>query len=147
MLAGQYHHQLDHKGRVSVPKKFRQILVGGGLLTRGLDGCLFMYSHEMWESLAEKLKTLPMTARDARAFSRFLLANAIEVSYDKLGRIAIPTFLSEAANVKSDVTFVGVGDRVEIWSSPAWKAYQETSEPRAAEIAEKLTGPEFTTRI
>ena len=93
MLAGQYQHQLDHKGRVAVPKKFRSILVGGGLLTRGLDGCLFLYSQDTWNGLAEKLRKLPLTGRDARAFSRFLLGSAAEVSYDKLGRITVPSYL------------------------------------------------------
>lgn len=139
MLAGQYQHQLDHKGRVSVPKKFRNILVGGGVLTRGLDGCLFFYSHEIWAGLTGKLRRLPLTARDARAFARFLLANAAEVSYDSLGRIAIPSYLLEFAKIDSDITFVGVGDRVELWSSAAWKIYQKESDTRAVEIAEKLT--------
>lgn len=147
MLAGQYHHQLDHKGRVSVPKKFREILVGGGILTRGLDGCLFLYSRQTWSDLMEKLQKLPMTARDARAFSRFLLANAVEVSYDSLGRIAVPAFLSEATKLGTDVIFVGVGDRVELWSSTAWKIYQEAIEPEAAEVAEKLANSELPNRI
>lgn len=139
MLAGQYQHQVDYKGRVSVPKKFRLELVGGGVVTRGLDGCLFLYSKSTWEALANKLKKLPLTGRDARAFARYLFANAHEVSFDKLGRITLPPYLIEFAKIREDVIFVGVGDRAEIWSAHTWKAYQEVTEKESAEVAEKLT--------
>jgi MraZ protein len=147
MLAGQYHHQLDHKNRVSVPKKFRSVLVDGGILTRGLDGCLFLYSHETWKGLVEKLNKLPLTGRDARALSRFFLSNASEVSYDKLGRIAIPSYLLDFGKIVSEITFVGMGERVELWSSAAWKIYQEINESQAAEVAEKLSHQEIDLRI
>lgn len=140
MLAGQYQHQVDYKGRVAVPKKFRIELATGGVLTRGLDGCLFLYSKRTWENLSEKLRKLPLTGKDARAFARFLYANAVEVTYDRLGRISIPPYLLEFGKIKSDVTFVGALDRVEIWSTPRWKVYQEQTEKESVEVAEKLTG-------
>lgn len=139
MLAGQYQHQVDYKGRVAVPKKFRLRLVGGGVVTRGLDGCLFLYPRGTWEVLAKKLSKLPLTGRDARAFSRYLFANASEVDFDRLGRITLPTYLMQFAKISSDITFVGVGDRVEIWSQPTWKSYQAVTEQESAEVAEKLT--------
>lgn len=139
MLAGQFAHQVDYKGRVSVPKKMRAELVGGGVVTRGLDGCLFLYSKGSWDVLAKKLLKLPLTGKDARAFSRYLFSNATEVSYDRLGRINLPQYLIEFAKIRSDVVFVGVGDRAEIWSAPSWKAYQDMTEKEASEVAEKLT--------
>lgn len=139
MLAGQYQHQVDYKGRVAVPKKFRLKLVGGGVVTRGLDGCLFLYSRDTWEVLAKKLSKLPLTGRDARAFSRYLFANASEVDFDRLGRITLPTYLIEFAKIASDVSFVGVGDRVEIWNALTWRAYQGVTEKESVEVAEKLT--------
>jgi MraZ protein len=139
MLAGQYRHQVDYKGRVSVPKKLRAELVGGGVVTRGLDGCLFLYSKASWDVLSKKLLKLPLTGRDARAFSRYIFANAQVVTYDRLGRITLPPYLIEFAKIKSDVVFVGVGDRAEIWSESAWKIYQEQTEKESSQVAEKLT--------
>lgn len=140
MLAGQFTHQVDYKGRVSVPKKFRLVLVGGGVVTRGLDGCLFLYSKKGWEVLTGKLRGLPLTGKDARAFSRYLLSNATEAHYDRLGRISVPSYLLEFAKIERDVVFVGVGDRVEIWSAQNWQLNQKLTEHDAAEVAEKLTG-------
>lgn len=139
MLAGQYQHQVDYKGRVSVPKKFRVQLASGGVVTRGLDGCLFLYGRSTWDELAKKLAKLPLTGRDARAFSRYLFGSAAEVNFDRLGRILIPSYLLQFAKIASDVTFVGVGDRVEIWSQPLWQSYQSVTEKESAEVAEKLT--------
>lgn len=139
MLAGQYQHQVDYKGRVSVPKKFRSELASGGVLTRGLDGCLFLYSHSSWDALSAKLRKLPLTGKDARAFSRFMFSNAVEVDFDRLGRINIPPFLLQFAKIGSDVTVVGVGDRIEIWSASSWKIFQEVTETESSEVAEKLT--------
>jgi MraZ protein len=139
-LAGQFTHQVDYKGRVSVPKKFRLELVRGGLLTRGLDGCLFLYSRKTWETLSEKLKKLPLTGRDARAFSRFMFANAVEVKFDRLGRISLPSYLMQFSGISKDVTFVGVGDRVELWSQTRWQVYQEQTEEQSVEVAEKISG-------
>lgn len=139
MLAGQYQHQVDYKNRVAVPKKFRQILVGGGVVTRGLDGCLFLYDHATWDKLSQKLRQLPLTGRDARAFARFMFSNAQEVTFDRLGRITLPQYLKEFAKIDREVSFVGVGDRIEIWSTPMWTAFQAVNEKQAAEVAEKLT--------
>ena len=138
MLTGQYQHQVDYKDRVSVPKKFRLELVGGGVLTRGLDGCLFLFPKKTWESVSGKLAKLPLTGRDARAFSRFLYANAVEVKFDSLGRITLPDYLLSFAKIKNNVTFVGVGDRLEIWSEDSWNTYQGVTEKEATVVAEKL---------
>jgi|SRR5581483_4369279 len=140
MLAGQYQHQVDYKGRVSVPKKFRAVLVGGGVVTRGLDGCLFLFSKGAWDNISGKLQKLPLTGKDARAFNRFMFANAAEVSFDRLGRISLPPYLIEFAKIGRDVTFVGVGDRAEIWATKRWQAYQALSEKESTEVAEKLSG-------
>ena len=119
-LIGEYNHTIDPKGRVIVPAKFRDALGEHFVVTKGLDGCLFVYDEKEWTLFEEKLKTLPITNKEARAFVRFFLAGAAEVETDKQGRILLPSVLREYAELEKDVVLIGAGGRVEIWSKGRW---------------------------
>ncbi|KHO62819.1 cell division protein MraZ [Thermoanaerobacter sp. YS13] len=138
MLMGQYEHTIDAKGRVIIPAKFREELGEKFVLTKGLDNCLFVYSLEEWKNIEAKLKTLPLTKKDARAFTRFFLAGAVECEIDKQGRILIPGNLREHAKIEKDVIFIGVSTRVEIWSKEVWEEYSNNTDVSFEEIAEHL---------
>ena len=113
MFMGESNHTIDAKGRLIVPSKFREILGDVFVVTKGLDGCLFVYDNEEWKLFEEKLRALPITNKEARQFVRFFLAGAAGV--DKQGRILIPNVLREFAGLTKDVVLVGVGSRIEIW--------------------------------
>ena len=115
MFMGEYNHTIDAKGRLIVPSKFREILGDAFVVTKGLDGCLFVYDNEEWKLFEEKLRALPITNKEARQFVRFFLAGATEAEVDKQGRILIPNVLREFAELIKDVVLVGVGSRIEIW--------------------------------
>ncbi|HHY79837.1 MULTISPECIES: division/cell wall cluster transcriptional repressor MraZ [Thermoanaerobacter] len=138
MLMGQYEHTIDAKGRVIIPAKFREELGDRFVLTKGLDNCLFVYSLDEWKNIEAKLKTLPLTKKDARAFTRFFLAGAVECEIDKQGRILIPANLREHAKIEKDVIFIGVSTRVEIWSKEVWEEYSNNTDVSFEEIAEHL---------
>jgi MraZ protein len=120
MFMGEYNHTIDTKGRLIVPSKFREILGDEFVVTKGLDGCLFVYPNEEWSAFEEKLRTLPLTNKNARQFSRFFLAGAATCEVDKQGRILIPGVLREFAELEKDVVLVGVLSRIEIWSKSKW---------------------------
>lgn len=115
MFMGEYNHTIDAKGRLIIPSKFREILGDAFVVTKGLDGCLFVYDNEEWKRFEEKLRSLPITNKEARQFVRFFLAGATEAEVDKQGRILIPNVLREFAQLTKDVVLVGVGSRIEIW--------------------------------
>jgi MraZ protein len=138
MFLGEYRHNLDYKGRVAVPKKFREALVGGAILTKGLDGCLFLYSRREWEQLTARLKELPVTQSDTRAFERYLFGGAAEVEFDSLGRIKIPEYLLTYAAIRKEAILVGILERIEIWSMQRWNKLGKKLESRGEEVAEKL---------
>ncbi len=116
MFMGEYNHTIDAKGRLIVPSKFREALGDTFVVTKGLDGCLFVYDNEEWQAFEEKLKSLPITNKEARQFARFFLAGAAEVEVDKQGRILVPNILREFAQISKDVVLIGVASRIEIWS-------------------------------
>ncbi|MCR4652036.1 MAG: division/cell wall cluster transcriptional repressor MraZ [Lachnospiraceae bacterium] len=120
MFMGEYNHTIDPKGRIIVPAKFRESLGDEFVVTKGLDGCLFVYDNAEWSAFEEKLKGLPITNKDARNFVRFFLAGATSVEVDKQGRILIPTVLREFAGLTKDTVLIGVASRVEIWSKERW---------------------------
>ena len=122
MFMGEYNHTVDTKGRLIIPSKFRETLGDEFVVTKGLDGCLFVYDNTEWTSFEEKLKSLPLTNKDARQFVRFFLAGAGSVEVDKQGRILIPSNLREFAGLEKDVVLVGVGSRIEIWSKTKWES-------------------------
>ncbi len=140
MFLGQYNHSLDEKSRISVPKKFRNELQNGGILTRGLENCLFLYSLSEWEILSTRIRDLPLTGRDARAFSRYLFSSAIDIKFDRLGRMTIPDYLVKHANLKKELVIIGVLNRIEIWSKGNWEDFSERIDKDASTIAEKLSG-------
>ena len=116
MFMGEYNHTIDAKGRLIVPSKFREALGDTFVVTKGLDGCLFVYDNEEWQAFEEKLRSLPITKKEARQFARFFLAGAAEVEVDKQGRILVPNILREFAQISKDVVLIGVASRIEIWS-------------------------------
>ena len=121
MFMGEYNHTLDAKGRLIVPAKFRETLGEEFVVTKGMDGCLFVFANSEWEAFAEKLHDLPMINKEARQFTRFFLAGADSVQTDKTGRILIPSNLRDYAGITKDAVLVGVGSRVEIWSKERWE--------------------------
>ncbi|NLU10570.1 MAG: division/cell wall cluster transcriptional repressor MraZ [Tepidanaerobacter acetatoxydans] len=138
MFMGQFQHSLDQKGRLIIPSKFREMLGQSFVLTKGLDSCLFVYPNSEWTVLEQKLKALPFTQKDARAFIRFFFAGAVEAEMDKQGRILIPMQLREHAHIDKDVVVLGVSNRVEIWSQEQWESYNAKAALSYEDIAEKL---------
>ncbi|WP_422444206.1 division/cell wall cluster transcriptional repressor MraZ [Thermoanaerobacterium sp. DL9XJH110] len=138
MFMGQFQHSLDSKGRLIIPSKFRELLGDSFILTKGLDRCLFVYPKDEWAMLEQKLKTLPFTQKDARAFIRFFFSGAVETEIDRQGRILIPPPLREHARIDKDVVIIGVSNRAEIWSQEEWEAYSREAAVSYEEIAEKL---------
>jgi len=139
MLLGEYRHNVDTKGRVSVPSKFRGDLGQSFVITKGLDNCLFMYSKQEWETFENKLKELPLTNNDARSFMRFFFAGATECEVDKQGRINIPQVLRDYAGIKKDVVIVGVSTRAEIWDSSNWDNYTTSDSLNVSQIASQMS--------
>lgn len=138
MLIGEYLHTLDSKKRISLPAKFRKEVGRRVVVTRGLDSCLFMFSLKSWEHIAAKLATLPVGAADTRGMSRFLLSGAVETEVDQAGRILIPEYLKDFAELKSRVVLAGVSDRVEIWNEKTWEEYKRRIEKGADQMAQAL---------
>ena len=139
MFIGEFSHNLDSKGRMAVPVKFRNKLGAGAIITRGLDHCLFVFTTAEWETLAQKLINLPLSQANSRAFVRLMLSGAADVEADKQGRILIPDYLREYAGLKKQVVVAGVYNRFEIWDAEAWKQYKAKTESASDEIAEKLS--------
>lgn len=139
MLIGEYEHSLDVKGRLIMPAKLREDMGEKFIITKGLDGCLFGFSQIEWSNFEEKLKTLPLTNKNARDFVRFFLSGAIECEIDKQGRFLIASNLREYANMEKDVVIIGVGTRLEIWNRDKWKNYTSDENISADEIAENMT--------
>lgn len=138
MLIGEYRHTLDSKGRVIIPAKFRQELGERFVITKGLDGCLFIYPLGEWERVESKLRQLPINKKDARTFERFFFSGAVECEIDSQGRVLIPQNLREYAGIIEDVIIIGVSSRLEIWSKSNWENYNDVSKFTYEDIAEKL---------
>lgn len=138
MFMGEYQHNIDMKGRMIVPAKFREGLGESFVLTRGLDKCLFAYPMEEWKILEGKLKKLPLTKKDARSFTRFFFSGAVECEVDKQGRINIPQTLRNYSKLEKECVVIGVSGRVEVWAKEIWEDYFTESEESFAEIAENL---------
>ena len=137
MLIGEYEHTLDAKGRLSMPAKLRRDMGEAFIVTKGLDGCLFAFSSEEWMNFETKLKSLPLSDKNARNFVRFFLAGATECEIDKQGRFLIPSNLRLAANLEKEAIIIGVGTRLEIWNKATWMS--KDKEISADEIAENMT--------
>ena len=138
MFMGEYNHTIDAKGRLIIPAKFREALGDEFVVTKGMDGCLFVFDNSEWQAFAEKLRSLPMIDKEVRQFTRFFLAGAASVEVDKQGRILLPSVLREFAGLTKDVVLVGVGSRAEIWDKSRW--IENTSYDDMDEIAEHMSG-------
>ena len=120
MFMSEYNHTVDPKGRLIIPSKFRDQLGDEFVVSKGMDGCLFVYANEDWAAFEEKLTALPLINKEARQFARFFLSGAAQVEVDKQGRILLPQNLRDFAELTKDVVLVGVGSRIEIWSKDKW---------------------------
>ena len=138
MFIGEYQHGLDDKGRLAVPAKFRADLKLGAVVTRGLDKCLFIYTKKAWTELAEKLARLPISKANTRAFSRLMLAGAMDVEIDGQGRVLVPDYLREYAGIKKQVVVAGLYNRLELWDTTRWNSYKKTTEKDSGDIAEAM---------
>ena len=138
MFLGEYSYSIDDKKRLAVPVKFRASLGKKAVITRGLDNCLFLYPMKDWNVLAEKLSKLPLAQADARGFARIMLAGAMEVAIDGLGRILVPDYLKDYAGLGKKVVVAGLYNRIEIWDEVKWNTYKERTEKEAGDIAERL---------
>lgn len=131
MFMGEYNHTIDAKGRLIIPSKFREALGDEFVVTKGMDGCLFVFDNSEWRAFEEKLRSLPMIDKEARQFTRFFLAGAASVEVDKQGRVLLPAVLREFADITKDAVLIGVGSRIEIWSKDRWEGtvtYQDMEE-------------------
>ena len=138
MFIGEHQHAIDPKKRLALPSKFRKELGNKVVVTRGLDKCLFIYPIKVWKELAEKLGTLPMGESGTRSFVRVMLAGATDVDLDSQGRILIPDYLKEYAELDKNVTVAGLFNRLEIWDEKKWNAYSDNAVKNTDEIAEQL---------
>lgn len=138
MFIGEYRHNLDEKGRLAVPVKFRKELAKGAVVTKGLDECLFLYTKDEWQKLAGKLAALPISQSNTRAFSRLMLAGAMDVEIDKQGRMLIPDYLRQYSGMQKKVVIAGLYNRLEIWEEAKWEKYKKSTEHNSGDIAEAL---------
>ena len=138
MFLGEYQHTIDEKGRMAVPVKFRYEVASGAVVTRGIDKCLFLFPKTEWEKIAPKIANLPLPQANSRAFSRLMLAGAMEVDLDKQGRLILPDYLREYARVKKNVVVAGLYNRIEIWDAGSWGKYKQATEKDSDKIAEQL---------
>lgn len=138
MFIGQYTGTIDEKGRISIPVKFRALLKNKVVVTRGLDNSLFLYALDEWKKLAEKLASLPISTANTRAFSRLMLAGAMDCDIDKQGRIILPGYLKDFAKIHKRLVFAGLYNRLEIWSEDLWNTYKKQTEKDSNKIAEQL---------
>lgn len=142
MFYGEYLHTIDRKGRLILPSKFREVAKNNFIekffVTRGLDKCLFMFSEEEWRSQESKFKAISFTKQQARTFNRLYFSGAVEVMADKQGRILLPQYLKDFAEIRKDVIIVGVSNRIEIWAKDKWESFYGNSRGAFEEISEKL---------
>ncbi len=140
MLIGQYEHTIDNKKRLALPAKFRGELGDKVIITKGIESCLVVYTQKEWQIMSEKLGNLPISQSEARSLPRVILASAMEVALDKLGRILIPDYLKNYAGLKKSVVVCGLSNRLEIWDAEKWEEYRKKAEKGIEEIVSKL-GP------
>ncbi|MFA4889313.1 MAG: division/cell wall cluster transcriptional repressor MraZ [Candidatus Omnitrophota bacterium] len=142
MFYGEYIHSIDRKGRIILPAKFREAakahFIEKFFVTRGLDKCLFMLSEEEWRTQENKFKSIPFTKQESRTFNRLYFSGAVEAAFDTQGRILLPQYLKDFAEIKKDVVLVGVSNRIEIWAKDKWQEFYGNSRQSFEEIAEKL---------
>lgn len=138
MLIGEYRHTIDTKKRLALPAKFRKELGKTVVVTRGIDNCLVVYSEKEWKVMSDKLGKLPASQVEARSFARIMLAGAMAVNLDRLGRILIPDYLKKYAGLKKNVVVCGLFNRLEIWDGRKWEVYKKKVEKQVDNLASKL---------
>ncbi len=138
MFIGEYSHSIDSKNRLALPAKFRAALKQGAVVTRGLDNCLFVFTKSDWQKLVDKIASLPIGKSDARGFSRIMLAGAMDVKLDSLGRILLPDYLKTYAGLRKKVVVAGLYNRLEIWDEAKWNVYKKQVEKQAGKLAETM---------
>lgn len=142
MFYGEYGHALDNKGRVIIPARFREIFkehyADKFYLTRGLDRCLFVFTEESWKTQEKKFRQMPFTKTESRKFNRLYFSGACDVVCDKQGRVLIPDYLKQYAEIKVDVVLIGVSDRIEIWAKEKWREFYKSNQDQFEDLAEKL---------
>lgn len=138
MFTGEYQHSIDAKKRLAIPAKFRKELGEGAVLTKGLDGCLFIFPVQEWKIFAERLGSMQLGRQDNRSFARLFLSGATEVDFDRLGRVLIPDNLKIYAGLEKEAVITGVFNRLEIWETQRWEQYKANLEKNSDSIAEKL---------
>ncbi len=138
MFIGEYKHTIDDKKRLALPFKFRKRIGNSIIITKGFEKCLVVYPEKKWKEISEKLGSLSTTQIERRGLARIMLAGAIEVNPDKLGRVLIPDYLKSYADLKKEIIICGLSNRLEIWDSKKWEEYQKRTEEKFAELAEKL---------
>ena len=136
MFMSEYNHTLDTKGRLIIPAKFREVLGEEFVVSKGMDGCLFVYANDDWNAFEQKLTSLPLINKEARQFARFFLAGAATVEVDKQGRILLPASLRTHVGIDKDVVLAGMMERIEIWDKDRWE--QATNIDDMNEIAEMM---------
>ena len=138
MFIGEYSYTIDHKKRLAIPSKFRKSLGRKAVITRGIDNCLVIYPIEEWRKLAKRLESLPSSQNEARGFVRIMLSGAVDVAFDKLGRILVPDYLKEYSFLKKNVSILGLSNRIEVWDKNKWQDYRQKTEKQVGNIAERL---------
>jgi len=139
MFIGEYNHTIDAKGRMAVPIKMRGQLSDGAVVTRGVDTCLFIYPKTEWDTLATKLANLPLTDTKARAFVRLMLSGAMDVEFDKQGRILLPAYLRSYASLKKEAVIVGLYNRLEVWDDKNWQEFKDKTAENEKDITDHLS--------
>ena len=142
MFYGEHEHTIDRKGRLIIPSKFREVMkehyVDKLVVTRGLDQCLFCFPEDEWKTQEQRFRAMPFTKAQSRQFNRLYFSGAVELVFDRQGRVLIPQYLKEYADIKRDVVLVGVSNRMEIWSKERWRSFYEATRGSFEDIAEKL---------
>ncbi len=138
IFTGEYTYSIDEKKRLAIPAKMRSFLGAKGVITRGLDKCLYLFTAKEWEVMVEKISKLPLAGSDSRSFARFFLTGAMEVNLDNLGRVLVPDFLKKYAGLNRKVVVAGVNNHIEIWDEIKWQEYRDKTEVASEEIAERL---------
>ena len=142
MFYGEYEHALDKKGRLILPAKIRETAkshyIEKFFITRGLDDCLFMFAEEEWKTQEAKFKVMSFTKAEARKFNRLYFSGAVEIVFDRQGRVLIPKYLKEFAGIKHNVMIIGVSNRIEIWDVDKWKEFYNTEKGSFNKISENL---------
>ena len=138
MFIGEYNHTIDEKGRMAIPSKMRKEIGSGAVVTRGIDNCLWLFPKKEWQTLAEKLSSLPLSDANSRAFSRLMLAGAMEVEFDSQGRALLPSYLREFAGLKKQAVVAGLYNRLEIWDEGKWSEYKKKTEGETDKISKAM---------